>query len=164
MQSTARGYVLLCFVKCVQQCNHAQFNSQLHFQHLAIFTSDHLFAFQVLFTNVVSWILLLSVSRSRILPAEALPVGALPKGGRWEASGSEDDSEVEQSYVTEGEVYKRLTSSRLDRNIHKKSAAYVRRGKLFNRNGYVLRMNLDGTVDGTTDKHSPLGKVFLIFD
>jgi len=91
-------------------------------------------------------------------------VGALPKGGRWEASGSEDDSEVEQSYVTEGEVYKRLTSSRLDRNIHKKSAAYVRRGKLFNRNGYVLRMNLDGTVDGTTDKHSPLGKVFLIFD
>lgn len=111
---------------------------------------------------MVCWILLLCLSQSRILPSEALPVGALPKGGRWDASGSEDDSEIEQTYVTpEREVYRRLTSPRVDRTIHKKSPAYIRRGKLFNRNNYALRMKLDGTVDGTTDKNSPLGKIFL---
>ena len=107
---------------------------------------------------------MLCLIHSKILPSEALPVGALPKGGRWEASGSDDDSEIEQTYVTsEHEVYKRLTTgARNDRSLHKTPVAlrYIRRGRLYNRNGYVLRINLDGTVDGSTDKNSPLGKVY----
>ena len=113
---------------------------------------------------MVSWIFLLCIGHSRILPSEALPVGALPKGGRWsEGSGSEDDSEIEQTYVTsEREIYRRLTIPRVDRSLHKKTVAYIRRGKLFNRNGYALRINLDGTVDGTTNKNSPQGNVFVV--
>lgn len=117
--------------------------------------------------NALSWILLLCVVHSSFFPSEALPVEKLPKGGRWEASGSEDDSErdVEETYITpEHNVYMRLTSRKphFDRNLHKKSPTYVRRGKLFNRNGYVLRINNDGRVDGTTDKNSPLGKAWIL--
>lgn len=109
----------------------------------------------------MSWIVLVFLGQSRILLLEALPVGSLPKGGHWESSGSGDNSEIEQTYVlSETEVYRRLTYSRTDRSVHKKTA-YVTRGKLFNRNGYALRINLDGTVDGTTDKSNPQGKGFF---
>ena len=95
-------------------------------------------------------------------PSEALPVEKLPKGARWLTSGSDDsDSEREETYITsEHKVYMRLSNPepRLDRDIHKKSATYIRRGKLFNRNGYLLRINNDGTVDGTTDKNSVFGE------
>lgn len=112
---------------------------------------------------MVSWILLLCIGHSRILPSEALPVGDLSKSGRGsDGSGSEDDSEIEQTYVTsEHDVYRRLTSPRDDRSLHKKPVAYIRRGKLFNRNGYALRINFDGTVDGTTNKNSPQGNALF---
>ena len=117
--------------------------------------------FQVLLTNVLSFILLLCVSYSTFYPSEALPVENLPKGGRWVASGSDDDTEKEEAYITpEHKVYMRLGNPgpRLDRGIHKTSATYIKRGKLFNRNGYLLRINSDGTVDGTTDKNSVFGE------
>jgi len=110
---------------------------------------------------VLSLILLLCVSFSTFHTSEALPVEKLPKGARWLSSGSDDDSEREETYITpEHKVYMRLSNPEppLDRNIHKKSATYVRRGKLFNRNGYLLRINSDGTVDGTTDKNSVFGE------
>ena len=121
-----------------------------------------MFCSQVPLRNVVSFILLLCVSHLSFFPSEALPVGRLPKGGRWQTSGSDDETEIEETYITqEHEVYKRLAipGPRIDRSVHKKSPTYVRRGKLFNRNGYLLRINGDGTVDGTTDKDSPFGKV-----
>lgn len=118
--------------------------------------------------NALSWILLLCVSHLSCFSSEALPVGNSPKGSRWEASGSEDDSDsIERAYVSpEHQVYMRLTSSKpqINRNLHKKPPTYVRRGKLFNRNGYVLRINRDGTVDGTTNSNSPLGKSFDKFN
>ena len=117
---------------------------------------------QVLLTNVLSFILLLCVGHSTFYPSEALPVEKLPKGTRWTTSGSDDDTEMEETvYITpEHKVYMRLSNPepRLDRDIHKKSATYIRRGKLFNRNGYLLRINSDGTVDGTTDKNSVFGE------
>lgn len=123
--------------------------------------------FQVLLANALSWILLLCVSHSSFLPSEALPVGNSPKGSRREASGSDDDSDnVEQAFISpEHQVYMRLTMNKpqMDRNLHKKPPTYVRRGKLFNRNGYLLRIKRDGTVDGTTDSNSPLGKYFNNF-
>ena len=107
---------------------------------------------------------MLCVCHSSFFPSEALPVGKLPKGGRWESSGSDDDSEREETYITpEHKVYMRLTNPRIDRSIHKRKSSYVRRGKLFNRNGYVLKINKDGSVDGTTDRNSPLGKGFDTF-
>ncbi|XP_078382164.1 fibroblast growth factor 1-like [Oculina patagonica] len=118
--------------------------------------------YKVLLTNVVSLILLLIVGHSSFFPSEAVPVGKLPKGGRWLASGSDDDTEREETYVTpEHKVYMRLTNPgpRIDRSIHKKSSTYIRRGRLFNRNGYLLRINNDGTIDGTTDKTSPFANL-----
>lgn len=109
----------------------------------------------------MSLILLLCVGHSSFFPSEALPIGKLPKGGRWQASGSDDDTEREETYITpEHKVYMRLTNPgpRIDRSVHKTSATYVRRGRLFNRNGYLLRINSDGSVDGTTGKNSPFGK------
>ena len=123
--------------------------------------------FQVLLANALSWILLLCVSHSSFLPSEALPVGNSPKGSQREASGSDYDSDnVEQAFISpEHQVYMRLTMNKpqMDRNLHKKPPTYVRRGKLFNRNGYLLRIKRDGTVDGTTDSNSPLGKCFNKF-
>lgn len=123
--------------------------------------------FQVLLANALSWILLLCVSHSSFLPSEALPVGNSPKGSQREASGSDYDSDnVEQAFISpEHQVYMRLTINKpqMDRNLHKKPPTYVRRGKLFNRNGYLLRIKRDGTVDGTTDSNSPLGKCFNNF-
>jgi len=78
------------------------------------------------------------------------------------ASGSDDDTEKEEMYVTpEHKVYMRLGNpgEPLDRDIHKKSATYIRRGKLFSKNGYLLRINSDGTIDGTTDKNSVFGNL-----
>lgn len=117
--------------------------------------------FQVLLTNVLSFILLLCVGHATFYPSEALPVEKLPKGTRWSTSGSDDDNEREEIYITpEHKVYMRLSNPEphLDRDMHKKSATYIRRGKLFNRNGYLLRINSDGTVDGTTDKNSVFGE------
>ncbi|XP_022786287.1 fibroblast growth factor 1-like isoform X2 [Stylophora pistillata] len=115
----------------------------------------------VLLANALSWILLLCVSHLSCFSSEALPAGNSPKGSRWEASGSEDDSDsIERAHISpEHQVYMRLTSSKqqINRNLHKKPPTYVRRGKLFNRNGYLLRINRDGTVDGTTNSYSPLG-------
>lgn len=116
--------------------------------------------FKVLLTNVLSFILLLCVGHATFYPSEALPVEKLPKGTRWSTSGSDDDTE--EIYITpEHKVYMRLSNPEphLDRDIHKKSATYIRRGKLFNRNGYLLRINSDGTVDGTTDKNSVFGNL-----
>lgn len=119
--------------------------------------------YKVLLANALSWILLLCVSHSSFLPSEALPVGNSPKGSRREASGSDDDSDnVEQAFISpEHQVYMRLTMNKpqMDRNLHKKPPTYVRRGKLFNRNGYLLRIKRDGTVDGTTDSNSPLAEL-----
>lgn len=114
---------------------------------------------------MLSFILLLCVGYSTFYPSEALPVEKLPKGGRWVASGSDDDTEKEETYVTpEHKVYMRLGNpGPLDRDIHKKSATYIRRGKLYNRNGYLLRINSDGTIDGTTDKNSVLGECYRIY-
>lgn len=108
---------------------------------------------------MLSFILLLCVGHATFYPSEALPVEKLPKGTRWSTSGSDDDTE--EIYITpEHKVYMRLSNPEphLDRDIHKKSATYIRRGKLFNRNGYLLRINSDGTVDGTTDKNSVFGE------
>lgn len=115
----------------------------------------------------MSFILLLCVGHSTFFPSEALPVEKLPKGGQWEASGSDDDSEREEIYITpEHKVYMRLSNPglRLDRSIDKKSATYIRKGKLFNRNGYLLRINSDGTVDGTTEKSSMFGECCRIYE
>lgn len=125
-----------------------------------------MFYLQVLLTNVVSLILLLCVGHLSFFPSEALPVGRLPKGGRWQTSGSNDETETEETYVTsEHKVYMRLANPgpRIDRSVHKTSPTYVRKGKLFNRNGYLLRINSDGSVDGTTDKDSSFGKSLKIF-
>ena len=130
-------------------------------------TKTFFFNFQVLQTNVVSFILLLCVGHSTLFPSEALPAEKLPKGGRWEASGSDDDSEREEIYITpEQKVYMRLSNHgpRLDKSIYKTSATYVRKGKLFNRNGYLLRINSDGTVDGTTEKNSMFGECCRIYE
>ena len=126
-----------------------------------------LFFFQVLSTNAVYWLLiLLCLSHSKISLPEALPSGALPKGGRWETSGSDEESEIEQDYVSpEDRVYKRLMTGRLiGRSLQKRTSAYVKRGRLLNRNGYALSINSDGTVDGTTNKNSRFGKVLFCLD
>ena len=113
----------------------------------------------MLSTNAVYWLLiLLCLSHSKISLPEALPSGALPKGGRWETSGSDEESEIEQEYVSpEHRVYKRLM-------IGRRTSAYVKRGRLLNRNGYALSINPDGTVDGTTNRNSRFGKVLLCLD
>lgn len=116
---------------------------------------------------MLSFILLLCVGHSTFHPSEALPVEKLPKGARWMTSGSDDDTEREETYKTpEHKVYMRLSNPvpRLDRDIHKNTPTYVRRGKLFNRNGYLLRINSDGTVDGTTDKNSVFGECCEVYE
>ena len=121
----------------------------------------------MLSTNAVYWLLiLLCLSHSKISLPEALSSGALPKGGRWETSGSDEESEIEQEYVSpEDRVYKRLMTGRLiGRSLQKRTSAYVKRGRLLNRNGYALSINPDGTVDGTTNKNSRFGKVLFCLD
>ena len=85
---------------------------------------------------------------------------SVPEGSQRQrpGSGSDQDSEVEETNDTEQEIYRRLTDPHVDKSSYKKVGAYLRTGKLFNRNGYVLRINADGTVDGTTERNSPFGK------
>lgn len=114
---------------------------------------------------MVYWLVILCLSHSKILLPEGLPSGALPKGGRWESSGSDEESEIEQEYVSREEhrVYKRLMIVRpVNGSLRKRTSAYVKRGRLLNRNGYALSINPDGTVDGTTNKNSRFGKVFIL--
>ena len=103
-----------------------------------------------------------------MIPAEALPVGALPKRDQLTTSGSDDDTETEAYTTAEHDLYVRViyprkysppaAGGKLQKNIHRKSVGYVTHGKLLNRNGFALRINTNGTVDGTSDKHSDLGK------
>lgn len=51
----------------------------------------------------------------------------------------------------------------MDRNLYKKFLIYVWRGKLFNCNGYFLRIKCDGIVDGIMDSNFFLGKCFNKF-
>ncbi|XP_068707055.1 fibroblast growth factor 1-like isoform X2 [Montipora foliosa] len=114
---------------------------------------------RTVFANGVCWTFVLIVQS--IVPSESLRDGALPKGGEWAGSGHEDDdSEVEETYATsEQNIYKRLTNARVDRRTYTNRGAYLRRGRLFNRNGYVLTINTDGTVYGTTNKDSPFAQL-----
>lgn len=93
------------------------------------------------------------IVKGNINLSESLPAG----------SGSDDISEGEEINETEQEIYRRLADPHVDKSSYKKVGAYLRTGKLFNRNGYVLRINADGMVDGTTDRNSPFGEVLRFF-
>ena len=49
----------------------------------------------------------------------------------------------------------------IDPELHKKAPGYIAQGVLNNKNGYLLRINADGTVDGTRDNGSSFGKFDL---
>ena len=44
-------------------------------------------------------------------------------------------------------------------DLFKKTPAYVKQVRMYCKTGYLLRMNADGTVDGTTDHTSIYGKL-----
>ncbi|XP_067046069.1 fibroblast growth factor 1-like isoform X1 [Acropora muricata] len=109
---------------------------------------------QVVLTNGLWWLLLSIIVT--ITVCESVPEGSQRQRT---GSGSDQDSEVEETNDKEQEIYRRLTDPHVDKSSYKKVGAYLRTGKLFNRNGYVLRINADGTVDGTTERNSPFARL-----
>lgn len=110
---------------------------------------------------MLSFILLLCVGYVMFYLLEVLLVEKLLKGIWWLMSGFDDDNEREEIYIIfEYKVYMRLSNFELyfDRDMYKKFVMYIWRGKLFNRNGYFLRINSDGMVDGIIDKNLVFGE------
>ena len=109
---------------------------------------------QVIYLNVI-WL----VAASSLSPPLSSS-GALPAGAARRATFA-----VPTMHTTpEHKIYLRLLYRGrfgvdvIDPTLHKKTPAYIKKGKLFNKNGYLLRININGTVDGTSDTTSSYGE------